>query len=80
MPEALPFRKQVDPVHAPAQEEVEASFRDSLSDLLALLKALAPSCPSTADLANVVKIGTEDDSQLRFLLGLLQNIPQDRKR
>ncbi len=80
MAETMPIRRAEKTEAPPTQEEMELSFRNSLEDAVALVGALGKSCPATSDLIEVLKIGLDSDSQLRFLMGLLQTIPAEKKR
>ena len=78
MAETMPIRRQA-PGEEPL-EDMESSFRNSLDDAVALISALGKSCPATADMVEVLRLGLTSGSQLRFLMNLLQQLPQEKRR
>lgn len=50
------------------QAEAENDFRSSLQDVLAVAKGMASYCQTVEDLIEVVRLATENEGQLRFVL------------
>lgn len=53
-------------------EEIE-SFLSSLEDLIAIADKLAPFCKMTEELIGMAKLATENDGQLRLLMGIVSS-------
>ena len=49
----------------------EISFRSSLEDVATIAAKLAPYLESSADVVEVCKLGMENESQLRLLMGIV---------
>ena len=49
------------------------SFRQSLEDLVVLVKRLAPFCSSVEHLTSIASLALENDAQLEFLINLMSN-------
>lgn len=55
------------------QEEIENSFRSSLTDLIAVAEKLTPYCQTTGEMIDMAKHAIENDGQLRLLLSLMKD-------
>ena len=55
---------------SPAEEL--ARFRESLEEVLLVVERFAPQCATPEELMGVLRLGLENDAQLRFLLGRLK--------
>ena len=52
------------------QETIEASFRESLKDVVAITEKLQLHCKTTEDLLHIAKMALDSDAQLRLLISL----------
>ncbi len=57
-------------VQSSAKEEasVEDSFRESISDAIAILEGLAPSCNSLEEMVDILKLAEKNSSQLSLIM------------
>lgn len=55
-------------------------FRESLEDVAAVLAVLSPHCSSWEQLNELVRLALENDAQLDFLLSVVTNSRQAKKR
>lgn len=63
MEQTAPKLNQVTP------EDIEASFRSSLQDVIEVAKRLSPHCESVDDLVELLELALTNDGQLRFVMG-----------
>lgn len=56
----------------PGQHEIEASFRSSLEEVLVVVERLTPFCNSLEELTGLLRLGLENDAQLRLILGRIK--------
>ena len=54
------------------QAQVEESFRDSLRDLIVVVKKLAPHCNSLEDLLGMAELALTNNGQLHFIMSEVQ--------
>lgn len=59
------------PERTPTQADVEANFRNSLDDIVAVAEKLLPFCHTVEDLIGMAKLATKNDGQLRLLMGMV---------
>jgi hypothetical protein len=55
----------------PTQEEVEASFKESIKDAVTLLVKLNPHCKTVGDVVNILQLALDNESQLHLLMSLV---------
>lgn len=64
-------------MRAMTADDIEASFRSSLKDVVEIAEKLAPHCKSVDELVDMLKLAIENDGQLRFLMGRV--IPRPKR-
>ena len=55
--------------------EKEDSFREALRDVAAVLQKLAPLCRTVEEATGLVKLGLDNDAQLRILMMMVTGRP-----
>lgn len=55
-----------------SQEDVEASFRESLRDVAAVIKGLSYLCRTPEEMTGMIELAESNDAQLRLLMAAIQ--------
>ena len=69
--------EQAQQMRAMTADDIEASFRSSLKDVVEIAEKLSPHCKSVDELVDMLKRAIENDGQLRFLMGRV--IPRPKR-
>ena len=59
------------PEKPPSPAEIEASFRQTLDDLVPVLQKAATYCGTVEDLLGMVRLALKNDGQLRWLMRIV---------
>lgn len=54
------------------EQQIEDSFRESLKDMIVVVRKLAPHCKNLEDLLGMAQLATTNQGQLRFLMNEIQ--------
>ena len=59
----------IDTQNKATPQEIEVNFRSSLEDVLTVIEKMETYCGTIPELIGVLRLGLENDAQLRLLLG-----------